>query len=91
MEVPSWDSPARAGKGGGESGTRKPCLSLSSSISSDVAARAFPFLISSAFSSFINFRAVSPRALTFLYVLFFLYVFLGIALETLIGICISFL
>ena len=54
--VPPWDSPARAE--GGESDIRKPYLSLSS-ISSSIAARAFPLLISSAFSSSANSPAVS--------------------------------
>src|SRR2546423_4811511 len=87
MVVPPWDSPARAGKGGGESGTRKPCSSSSSSISSDVA-RAFPLLISSAFSSSANSIAVSPRVLAFPCV-FFLHVFLGTASGTPMGICAS--
>ena len=76
MVIPPWDSPARAGKGGGESGTRKPYLSLPSSISSSVAARTFPLPISSVLSSFANSIAVNSRALPFPYVFFYLHVFL---------------
>ena len=83
--VPPWDSPARAGRGVGESGTRKPY----SSSSSGVAARAFPLLISSALSSSANSIIVNLRALAFLYVFFFLHVFFGTASGTLIGICAS--
>ena len=83
--VPPWDSPARAGKGVGESGTRKPC----SSSSSGVAARAFPHLISLALSSSANSITVNLRALAFLYVFFFLHIFFGTTSGTLIGIYIS--
>lgn len=84
---PPWDSPARAE--GGESDIRKPYLFLSSFISSGIAARAFPLLISLAFSSSTNSLVISPRALAFLYVVFFLYIFLGTTSGILIGICIS--
>ena len=85
--VPPWDLPARAA--GGESDIRKPYLSLSSSISSGVAARAFPLLIPLAFSSSASSPVVSPRALAFLYAVFFLHVFLGTASGMPIGICVS--
>jgi hypothetical protein len=87
--IPPWDSPARVGKGGGESGTRKPYLSSSSSVSFNVAVLVLSLLTSSAFSSSANSAIVSPRALAFLYVFFFLYVFLGTALGILIGIYIN--
>jgi hypothetical protein len=62
MVVPPWNLLARVGKEGGKSDIRKPCLSLSSSISSGVVARAFSLLISSAFSISANSIVVSLRA-----------------------------
>jgi hypothetical protein len=87
--VPPYDSPARAEKRKGESDTRKLCSS-SSSISFGVIARAFPLLISLVFSSSASSITVNPRALAFLCVFFFLYIFFSTASGTLIKIYISF-
>jgi hypothetical protein len=86
--VPPYDSPARAGKEKGESGTRKPCSSLSS-IFSGVVARAFPLLIFLALSSSTSSIVISLRALAFLCVLFFFYIFFSTASGTPIKIYIS--